>query len=344
MLKKLNIYGVRGIALQWFKSYLGSRKQCTVVNNSVSSFSSLTHGVPQGSILGPILFLLYINDIARTSNKLNFLLFADDTTIYIQGNNLHEIQNTLNSEMLKVLNWIKSNKLTINVSKTQYMISSSLLHQSPPIEIYLDNILLKQVEQCKFLGVTIDSKLRWSGHVNETCTRLSKIIGILYKIRRSLTVDCIRQIYLALAYPHLTYCCAIWGGTVNTNLQALFIIKKKLLRVMSSSGRYAHTQPLFENFKLLKLYDIITLQTCNFIYKSIHNFQVDCGFQLMPNTYNSRRTSNFILPLYRTSHAQRYVTYRGVKQWNQLPEEVKDSPSYNEFKNKLKKIYLEITL
>lgn len=83
LIKKLNIYGVRGVALQWFESYLGSRKQCTVVNNSVSSFSSLTHGVPQGSILGPILFLLYVNDITRTTNKLKFLLFADDTTIYI---------------------------------------------------------------------------------------------------------------------------------------------------------------------------------------------------------------------------------------------------------------------
>ena len=246
--------------------------------------------------------------------------------------------------MLKVLNWFRSNKLTINVSKTHYMISSSLLHQPPPIEIYLDNILLEQVEQYKFLGVTIDSKLRWSGHVNETCTRLSKVIGVLYKIRRSLTVDCIRQIYLALAYPHLMYCCAIWGGTTNTNLEALFIIQKKLLRVMSSSNRYAHTQPLFKDFNLLNLYDIITLQTCNFVYKSIHNFQVDCGFQFMPNIHNSRRTNNLILPLYRTSHAQRYVTYRGVKQWNQLPEELKDSPSCNVFKNKLKKMYLENTL
>lgn len=90
---------------------------------------------------------------------------------------------------------------------------------------------------CKFLGVTIDSKLRWSGHVNETCTRLSKIVGILYKIRRSLTVDCIRQIYLALAYPHLTYCCAIWGGTVNTNLKPYLLLKKKCPAVI---GMHIH--------------------------------------------------------------------------------------------------------
>ena len=118
-----------------------------------------------------------------------------------------------------------------------------------------------------------------------------------------------------------------------------FSLKKKMLRVMSSNDRYAHTEPLFQNFNLLKLQEIITLQTHLFIYKSLYTYQVDCGFRQMPNTIHSRRLNNLILPLHRTTHAQRFVSYRGVKQWNQLPDDIKDSQSYNVLKNKIKKRY-----
>lgn len=339
LLEKLKVYGIRGAALNWFQSYLKFRKQYTTYNHSSSARTTVTYGVPQGSILGPILFLLYINDITRTTDKLKFILFADDTTIFIQGQDLNYIKNTLNFELTKVSNWIKSNKLTLNISKTKFMVSSSLMMETPPIDIYIDNFLLQQVETYKFLGVIIDSKLKWKEHINEIIMKLSKLIGIFYKIRNIITPECLRMIYLSLAYPYFLYGSVIWGASFTTYLNNLFTTQKKMLRVMTNSPRYAHTDPLFKQFHLLKLFDIIALQTNLFVYKSLHNTQVECDFKFTTNPH-ARRQICLQLPLCRTSHAQRYLTYRGPKQWNQLPKNIKNSNSYNIFKNKLKQMYL----
>ena len=335
LLDRLEVFGIRGIALNWFKSYLGFRKQYTLYNNSSSSYTSVNCGVPQGSILGPILFLIYINDITRTTDKLKFLLFADDTTIFLHGRDPNHLQNILNLELVKVSNWIKNNKLTLNINKSHFMVSSPLMAQTPHIDIKIDNSSLSQVEMCKFLGVVIDSKLKFKEHVNEIITRISKLIGVLHKIRNSITAECLRMIYMSLAYPLFTYGAVIWGGTYNTYLDNLFITQKKLLRVMSKSHRYAHTDPLFKQFNLLKLSDIITFQTQLFVYKSLHVNIIDSGFKFAHSS-QTRRQDSLQLPLCKTSHFQRYLTYRGAKCWNKLPEQVKNSDSLNVFKKKIR--------
>lgn len=150
LLQKLNIYGIRGKANDFLKSYLGSRNQYTVYNSASSSFKQVHYGVPQGSILGPILFLIYINDIVRVSDKLKFLLFADDTTIFIQGQNINEMTATLYKELITLSNWIKSNKLTINISKTFYMVSCGTNTNMANIDIKIDNHALCKVDNIKF--------------------------------------------------------------------------------------------------------------------------------------------------------------------------------------------------
>ena len=156
-----------------------------------------------------ILFLLYVNDITRCTDKLDFLLFADDTTIYIQGQDLDLLEDTLNHELKHVSKWIKCNKLTLNISKTHYMLSSSLLSQPSTVSVFIDNILLHQEEECKFLGIILDSKLKWKSQVSETISRVSKLIGIFIKLRNTVTVECFKQIYLSLVYPHLLYCISL---------------------------------------------------------------------------------------------------------------------------------------
>ena len=334
LLHKLNTYGIRGKANDFIKSYLSFRKQFTVYNNTCSTYNVINCGVPQGSILGPILFLIYVNDIVRSSDKIKFLLFADDTTIYIQGHNINEITNILNNELINISDWLISNRLTLNVSKTCYMVSCTTNNMPEAnVNIKIKENLLNRVNFIKFLGVIIDEKLTWKPHLHYLCNKISQITGVLYKIRDCVTLDCLKLIYMSTAYPHLLYCSAIWGGAFTTLLDGLFIAQKKMIRVMFHRSRYDHTNPLFYEHNLLKVPDIISLQTCIFVYKSIHIYPNNTTFEPLSQNVNTRRPNDLKMPLCRTVHAQRSVRVRGVREWNTLPQETKSLLAVNLFQN-----------
>ena len=162
---------------------------------------------------------------------------------------------------------------------------------------------------------------------------------MIYKVRNYLTSNCLKTVYLSLAYPHFLYGSVIWGGTFHTYLNNLFVTQKKMLRVMACRDRYAHTDPLFKHFGLLKLFDIIALQTNIFVYKSLYVTEIECNFRIIQNP-QTRRQNRLQLPLHRTSHSQRYLSYRGAHQWNQLSDDIRNSNSVNVFKKKIKHMYL----
>lgn len=336
LLRKLDNYGIRGKANDFLKSYLGSRNQFTVYNNASSSLKQISHGVPQGSILGPLLFLIYINDLVLISKNVKFLLFADDTTIFIQGSNIVDMMGTLNSELTKLSNWIRSNRLTINVSKTFYMVSCGVNNNLENINVKIDNFVLSKVNHIKFLGVIIDEKLTWKQHLLSVCTKISQITGILYRIRNCLTPECIRLVYLSAAYPHFLYCSAIWGGAFKTLLDGLFLAQKKIIRIMYFKPKYEHTNNLFNEHKIMKLPDIVFSQTCLFVFKSLYVFPVKSDFEFPSHNVNTRRPMDVKTPQCRTVHAQRSVCVRGVRSWNSLPQHIKEINSINLFKTKIK--------
>ena len=283
-----------------------------------------------------------MNDIVRTSNKIKFLLYADDTTIYVQGQQIEEMVNILNTELITVSNWITSNRLTLNVSKTFYMASCLTNINEVNIDIKIKNNLLSKVNDVKFLGVTIDSRLTWKQHLHQICSKLSQITGVLYKIRNNVTIDCLKLIYRSTVYPHLIYCSAIWGGAFKILLDGLFVAQKKIIRVMFYKSRYDHTNSLFSDHNLLKVPDIISLQTCIFVFKSIHIYPNNTTYELLShNVNNTRRPNDLRLPLCRTVHAQRNVSVRGAREWNSLPHETKSLTSINLFKNKIKSSLLQ---
>ena len=337
LLEKLSIYGVRGTANKLFESYLCDRRQYVSINNHVSSLTTISHGVPQGSVLGPLLFLVYINDIVRCSTKLNFLLFADDTTIYVSGQDLRELEDIVNSELVHVYNWINSNKLTLNVDKTHYMLSHNRTRsQTTNITIKVNNLEVHRVREIKFLGVIIDDTLRWKAHIDFIKLKICKLIGIIYTIRKKLNPNNIRQVYMSLAYPHLHYCAAIWGGACSTYLLGLFVTQKKLLRIMYFGSKYEHTDPYFRNNCLLKLDDIIVYTTCNFVYNALHNSPVDIEYSRTHHGIDTRTRHELRLPRCRTSHAQQCVLVRGVRSWNQLSDDAKNANTRNTFKARIK--------
>ena len=187
LLMKLEHYGIRGTTLDWLKSYLSDRKQYVSVNGSNSSCLNVTCGVPQGSVLGPLLFLIYINDLPRSSSKLTFYLFADDTNIYYESNNLDMLQRTVKIELKKVKMWLDVNKLSLNIDKTNFIIFKSPHHSiTEAVSIKIGNLPIRKTSYVKFLGVLLDENLSWKYHLTELSKKLARTCGMFFKVRHFL--------------------------------------------------------------------------------------------------------------------------------------------------------------
>ena len=165
LLKKLYAYGIRGNILKWFKSYLETRQQYVFINGTCSTKECVRCGIPQGSILGPILFILYINDLSRASKMLFPVLFADDTSVFIEGDTLEDTSQSLNNELQNITEWLLANKLTINLIKSHYMVFHRARIKKQTFDIILGNTIIKQVNYTKFLGVIIDDQLKFTNHI-----------------------------------------------------------------------------------------------------------------------------------------------------------------------------------
>ena len=213
LLRKLNCYGIRGVAHKWLSSYIKNRNQYVSYNNVDSKLMDITCGVPQGSILGPILFILYINDLCNVSNFLKFVLFADDANLFASGDNIISLCEEINIELLKINMWFKVNKLSLNLSKTNFMVFSNRKVENCEINFKIENIMISRVFECKFLGVLIDSKLTWKNHIIMVKEKLIKCNVIMFKASIYLNTEALRTLYCSLFLPYINYCSEVWGIT-----------------------------------------------------------------------------------------------------------------------------------
>ena len=240
LLYKLEYYGFRGVVLEWFKNYLNNRKQYVFHNNCKSDLKDIVCGVPQGSILGPLLFILYVNDIIYTSNVLDFILFADDTTILYSHKDISSKTNTINEELKEVSNWFKANKLSVNASKTNYMILGTphmtSRKTSDNSNIVLNDTNLERVKVTKFLGVLIDECLTWKNHIDCISKTISRNIGVMNKLKHSIPHCILRTLYCTLILPYINYGILIWGNTCKSYLDKLVKLQKWAISKRGSRG------------------------------------------------------------------------------------------------------------
>jgi hypothetical protein len=224
LLSKLYYYGIRGLMFDWLKNYLSDRQQYTIVNNVSSNMRDITCGVPQGSVLGPLLFLIYINDISKAvpNNELN--IFADDTNLFISGPTTAQIELTAN-ECLKCLeSWFCANKLSLNTDKTFYMLFGNINKSQPNLTLNLNinGVLLNKVSYCKYLGVVLDEELKWDKHVEYIYNKITKFTSLFYKLRCIAPRKILYKLYYAFVYPLISYGIEIYANASSSALDRLY--------------------------------------------------------------------------------------------------------------------------
>ena len=206
----------------------------------------LSYGVPQGSILGPLLFLIYINDLASINSFIKFIMYADDCSIYASGANIREIITRANQELIIINSWIKCNKLTLNMDKTHYIIFNR--NKTLPFnldQLKIDSTPVVEQSSTKFLGVFLDKKLSWKDHINHVQAKINKQCGIIYQVRGLLSTKALRLIYYSLVYPIITYCHVVWGAATQTALKPVIIAQKKIIRAIMGLRKFDHTNKSF---------------------------------------------------------------------------------------------------
>ena len=343
LLKKLRDIGINGTALSWMESYLTNRVCRTLVNSELSSESSITCGVPQGSLLGPLFFIIYINDLVDCVKSCKVQLYADDTVLYFSNSSMQNIESALNSDLENVSKWMSKNKLTVNCKKTECMLigNKHMLAKHNVLKVTLNDTPLNQVHEFKYLGLICDETLSWNRHIESLLSKIGKMVGFLGRLRHSLNESVVNSIYKALIIPYFDYGDAIYGSACKTYIEKLQKVQNRAARIILKVKKESHVS-VSEMHNALGWQFLDNRRNHNSIvlmYKVMHDLTpsyVRNEFELAPQHYSSRFGEKLLLPKPRTESLKKSFKYRGAKAYNSLPSEIKSSPSIHVFKSNLK--------
>ena len=327
LLRKLEYYGIKGTELNWFSSYLEDRSQFVEIDGFASETLELEVGLPQGSILGPLLFILFINDLPSATELISYL-FADDSNFLFQDKDLKSLEYKINEELKVIGDWFASNKLTVNTQKSHCILFQKSKKQDLDISLFMEGMKLEQVkseEGMKFLGIKINQNLSWEGHINEKMKKARKGLFALKQVSNLLSLSIRKSIYYSLIHSHLTFGIVIWyqklGKQKKMELERL---QKRAIRSLYVLRFNAHTDRYFKKLEILKLQDVYISECITFIKKfTLGECPLSLRKYICPvnHKYNTRKEGQ----IFRTVHKNSKVLWEIINVWNNSTEA--ESPS-----------------
>jgi hypothetical protein len=330
LIKKLSYYGLQGLSVKLMENYLDNRFQYVTFGETNSDLLNIRTGVPQGSILGPLLFIVYLNDVIEACDMFTPVIYADDTSLFaileVFGQNQQGIDLNMNNELASISNWFKANRLSINGSKTKAMIFHTVNRYVTYPNLQLDGVNIQFVNEFNYLGINFDSNITWKSHVQKIFNKISRTSGIMAKLKHYLPSDILKIIYNSLVFPYLNYGIIVWGIAANK----LHKLQKKAIRIINGAAYNAHSQPLFKKLEILTLEDIKKLQDLKFIFKlennSLPNYFLSAMFERQDeiHSYDTRQASNYRVPLSKHVFVRNSIRHRLPLIYNNCPVNIKD--------------------
>ena len=346
LLSKMYNYGFRGSIWSWLHSYLSGRKSITTINSTQSSVCSIHYSVPQGSVLGPLLFLLYINDLGFSPDLPSKpKIYADDTNVFVHGKSIAELQIKSQFTLDRVSQWVSANRLTINIEKTHFMIFSPSFSSDDlsQFSLFLNSKAINRVSSIKFLGLIIDDELSWTLHIQSLCQYLKKHIGIFYKLRSFIPIKILRMLYFSLIHSKILYGIENYANNYAIRLHDLTILNNRVLRIIQNKNSRSSILDLYRDFNTLpinKLFQFKILAHAHALYNKSPSLPSFFYAEVMANhqvhTYSTRSQDDFHRLSISTRNGEHLSINVCSKLWNSLPASTKSLSSLTQFEKAIK--------
>ena len=349
LISKLNHYGIRGKMNDWFRSYLTNRKQCVSILGYVSSYKTIDYGVPQGSVLGPLLFLLYINDLNKSIKHSDTTHYADDTHLLNISDSFFSMQAKLNQDLKGLYRWLLANKISLNAAKTELIVFRKPLQKIPPIRLKINGNRIAQTNKVKYLGVYLDEFLNGSAHCIELHKKLQRANGMIAKARHFLSNDskAILSLYHSIFFSHMSYGCLVWGQSDSKFVKKIQVLQNNALRLITFADSFRdHVSHLYKDLNILKFRDYVSLQNLLFIHDYFNGKLPECfaGYFTLSSDAHDHETRTagqghlFVPSVESERYGRKSFKIQSILLWNNFAEKFPNDDFINLSRLKFKKL------